>query len=619
MQELKRSVEQVVKGAFQAMGTFPAASISGLLFTITTMIRTQIEGVQADEFHLLFNSLHWAFAFGAIFGLMAATYVRGQQLETTRMSLANGVTGIVSLSSFLLLYFFGQTAPDANSSFNYLYLSEIANARMAMLLGVTFLAFVLFAARQKENQSLSRTIFMIQKSFFIALIYGIVLLAGTSSVAGAIQGLLYPAMSFKVYQHLGSIIGFVTFLIFLGSLPDFSQTQPDEKHQAAQEQSKFIQLLFSYILVPVTLALTIVLLLWTIRIIFQGVGNSFIRLSSIATSYAVVGIWLYMMVHEAQNKVAKLYRQVFPFATLIILAFEGWALIQQLMTYGMQTTEYYFMLVWLVAVVAMLLLVFKNRSAYASVLLLVMATMLFSVMPLVGYQSLPVRLQVQRFEKLLIQAQMFENNEIIPGSEAIEQPIREKMTVSAQYLARQEQNRIPVWFSIEPYDDESFKEVMGFAPIYPRQEDVPPLQNAITSVSRENQAIAIASFDWRVPLTYQDQKEGQGGTFEGNKGTYEIEWILSEKGNSVPKLTIKLNNQVILNESLKTFVEGLLAEYPPTTEQKESTTVATLEYPFSTDEIEGQLIFNHIEMQVDENNQPITYWIEIEGVYMREK
>ena len=130
---------------------------------------------------------------------------------------------------------------------------------MAMLLGVTFLAFVLFAARQKENQSLSRTIFMIQKSFFIALIYGIVLLAGTSSVAGAIQGLLYPAMSFKVYQHLGSIIGFVTFLIFLGSLPDFSQTQPDEKHQAAQEQSKFIQLLFSYILVPVTLALTIVL------------------------------------------------------------------------------------------------------------------------------------------------------------------------------------------------------------------------------------------------------------------------------------------------------------------------------------------------------------------------
>ena len=96
MQEFKRSVEQVVKGAFQAMGTFPAASISGLLFTITTMIRTQIESVQADEFHLLFNSLHWAFAFGAIFGLMAATYVRGQQLETTRMSLANGVTGIVS-------------------------------------------------------------------------------------------------------------------------------------------------------------------------------------------------------------------------------------------------------------------------------------------------------------------------------------------------------------------------------------------------------------------------------------------------------------------------------------------------------------------------------------------
>lgn len=619
MNEFKQSVEKMLKGAFQAVATFPAASISGVLFTITTMIRTQVEGVQADEYHLLFNSLHWAFALGAIFGLMSVTYARSKQSGKTMIRLANGVTGIVSLSAFLLLYFFGQRIPSADSYFQYPYLSNLANTRMGILMGITFLAFILFATRPKENPNLSRSIFMTQKAFLVSAIYGVVLLAGTSAVAGAIQGLLYPEMSFKVYQHLGSIIGFVAFLLFLGYLPDFSKNETDEKRQEAEQQSKFIQLLFSYILVPITLALTVVLLLWTIRIIFQGVGENFLRLSSIATSYAVVGIWLHMMVQEAENKLAKFYLKVFPFATLIILAFEGWALLNQLITYGMQTIEYSFILFWFVAVTGMVLLLLKKQKAYPKILILTMAAMLFSVLPIVGYHSLPVRLQTQRLETLLTEADMFKNNQIVPGSSELQRPLREKITLSAEYLASQDEKVVPTWLTIDPYDTESFIKVMGFEPIYPKQDDQAPLQNAVTNVSRKNQAIAIANFDWRVPLNYQDQKQGQVGEFEGKAGKYVIEWLFTQEPKEVPTLKITLNDQVILEEKLTEFLADVLKEYPAKTEQRDAIMVDTLQMPFSTEELEGILVFNNIEITIDSVSNETTYWMDVEGVYVTEK
>ncbi|MHC5269520.1 hypothetical protein ACYSNO_10105 [Enterococcus sp. LJL98] len=623
MDDLKQSIQTVFKGAFQAVATFPSASISAFLFMLTTMVRIQVDGMQAEKYQLLFNSIHWSLGLCALFGLLLVTYLRGAGKSEKLIGGAQWLTPVLFFLTFSSLYFFGKVQPSPDSYRTYPYLSALTNARMGILYGILFIAFLLVAARPKKQPKMARAVFMIQKGLVVTGIYGLVLFAGTSAVAGAIQGLLYPAMSFKVYQYLGAMVGWLTFLLFLGYLPDFTKDEKDAKRQEAESQSKFTHFLFSYLFVPITLALTVVLLLWAIKILFQGVGDNFLTLSSISTSYVVIGIWLHLMVQEADNKLARFYCQVYPWATLLILVFEGWALVTQLRVYGMQTTEYYFVLVWVVALLAVILLLWQKDQGYPKIFLLLMAAMLFTVLPLVGYQSLPIRLQTQRLENLLIEANMWESNKIIPGSETLDRPLREKITLSAQFLARQEAEKVPTWLTISAYDSQSFEQVMGFAPIRPRQDSQPPVKDETQSMDlrRSEQALNIQPYTWRLTLRYEEKQKGQVASFTGHEGDYVISWLENQEENQVPQIKITLNEQEIVSESLAPYLEQLLAEHPlqPLSEQTEAVQLDDLAFPFSSDYFDGIFVFNGIEVRLDPKKQEKTYWFDIEGIYVNEK
>ena len=620
-----QSIESTFKGAYQAVTRFFMSSLGALVFMLTTMVRIQTGDAIQNVNRLLFDSLQWSAVLVAMVGLASVTYVRSRDNQSRNLLIANSLTAVSGIVAFLLLYLLGGTKVSPDSYYRYPGLTNLAQARMAIIVGVVFIAFILFAAKPWINKYVARTIFMIEKSVIISGIYGFVLLAGTAAVAGAIQGLLYPAMSFKVYQHLSSMIGFIAFMLFLGYLPDFSKGEEDAIRREREEQPRFIQLLFSYIIVPITLALTVVLLLWTVRIIFQGVGENFLRLSGIATTYTVVGIWLHIMVREADNALAKFYIKIYPIATLIILAFEGWAIFNQLRNYGMQTTEYYFVIVWIVAIIAMILLVMKMQKSYAIVLAMTMFSMIFTVLPIVGYQSLPVILQTNRLEKLLTQADMFDGEKIIPSSSELARIEREKITVAATFLSRQDQEKVPKWLKIGAYDDQSFKEVMGFDPIFPRQDDTPPTppgqQVKRTILRRDNQAFSISPFDWQVPLVYSESTKEQVGTFKGAQGEFKIKWQQDDATKKPPTIEVTLDEREILKESLATFINQLMDKYPPTVESSEkgeALGVSDLQFNFESPEIKGSVMFSYIEIMVDENTDETTYWTEIEGIYVSE-
>ena len=620
-----QSIESTFKGAYQAVTRFFMSSFGAFVFMLITLFRIQSTDSIQNANRIFFDSLQWSAALIAIVGLASVTYVRSRNNQSRNLLIANSLTAVSGVVAFLLLYFLGGTKVTSDSYYRYPGLTNLAQARMAIVVGVVFIAFILFAAKPWIDRYVARTIFMTEKSVIISGIYGLVLLAGTAAVAGAIKGLLYPAMSFKVYQHLSSMIGFIAFMLFLGYLPDFSKGKEDQIRREREEQPGFIQLLFSYIIVPITLSLTVVLLLWTIRIIFQGVGENFLRLSGIATTYTVVGIWLHIMVQEADNALAKFYTKVYPMATLIILAFEGWAIFNQLRNYGMQTTEYYFVIVWIVAIIAMILLVMKMQKSYAIVLAMTMFSMIFTVLPIVGYQSLPVILQTNRLEKLLTQADMFDGEKIIPSSSELARIEREKITVAATFLSRQDQEKVPKWLKIGAYDDQSFKEVMGFDPIFPRQDDTPPTppgqQVKRTILRRDNQAFSISPFDWQVPLVYSESTKEQVGTFKGAQGEFKIKWQQDDATKKPPTIEVTLDEREILKESLATFINQLMDKYPPTVESSEkgeALGVSDLQFNFESPEIKGSVMFSYIEIMVDENTDETTYWTEIEGIYVSE-
>lgn len=145
-----------------------------------------------------------AFAMAAILGMAAITAAYSQS-GSKRDFLSANLLGVAAAAvTFFALYLFGGTEPNYEVS-RYLVVSNLSAARVSAALLISLLVFIIFAGYPKDQSDFSRSFFMTHKVFFIALIYGAVIMGGTSGVAGAIQALIYQQMSSKVYMYLGTL------------------------------------------------------------------------------------------------------------------------------------------------------------------------------------------------------------------------------------------------------------------------------------------------------------------------------------------------------------------------------------------------------------------------------
>jgi hypothetical protein len=284
-------------------------------------------------------------------------------------------------------------------------------------------------------------------------------------------------MSSKVYLYIGTLSGFIAFTIFIGYFPDFRLGAADEHRETAQRKPRFIEILFVSILVPILLALTIVLLIWATKTVISGVHVSFLQLAIIAAAYSISGLWLHIMISNYEAGLAKLYRRIYPFSSLVILVFEAWALLKQLLYSGLKITEYTFILIWIVAVLSAILLLTLKTKAHPIIAMVTCLVAVVSVLPIVGYHALPVTAQVVRLEKLLVQEGMLENNHLSPAVTEPESAVRVAITDAVVFLTNAKDTKLPVWLDKDLNKYDVFKNVLGFEQTWP--EGDPDLGNVL--------------------------------------------------------------------------------------------------------------------------------------------
>jgi len=612
-----RSVSQVLRGAGKAFQTFPAAILCAAAFAIVTMVRIQLDWPQQEAYNFVLNCLHWGLALGAIFSLTAITYAQSRSYKPSSFMTANILGIVAAVIAFLALYMLGAADPAVTGS-RYAAVSALAAARVSAVMFISFMAFIYLAGFPKEQSDFARSFFMTHKAFFIALLYGAVLEAGVSGVAGAIQALLYPGMSEKVYMYIATLIGFLAFTIFVGYFPDFRIEHDDERREIAQKQPRFIEVLFEYILVPVILAMTVVLLLWAGRTVLSGMVVNFTQLAGIATSFTMSGIWLYVMITHNQSGMAKFYRRVYPIAALVILGFEAWALYVQLGKAGLKMTEYNFGLVWMVALFATLLLLFIKDKAYPAIVAFTCTIVLVAVLPVIGYQALPVSAQLNRLENLLISQDMFKDNQIVPATTEPEEKVRESITDAVSYLASAPDAKLPTWFDRKLNDSQVFKSKLGFEQTWPKPDVTPgPGGYLGTSLQLPVEAVDISGYRWAITMGPSAEKGRSTAMVQGNKGTYMIYWTMNPPG--VPSIKITLNDQVILEQDLNDYVDRITGKYPPSAQPTQRGTFEDLSLKLETPELSVLLIFNNVDMNVNVRADQINYWFNLNAIYLNEK
>lgn len=626
MNVFMESISRVFKGAAGAFQTFPAAIGCALGFAIVTMIRIQLDWSQQEPYNFLFNCLHWSFALGSIFSLAAITAAQSRWGQAKAFLAANLLGGLVVITAFLALYFLG-AADEAGTAFQRI--STLAAARVCAAMLVSFLAFVWLAGYPPEKSDFACSFFMTHKAFFIAATYGLVVMGGLEGVAGAIQALLYQDMSEKVYMYIATLGGFLAFTIFAGYFPDFrhppsagaSSLQAEDRRRAAQEQPRFIEILFGYIMVPIVLALTAVLLLWAGKTMLTGMGSSFAELSSIATSYALAGLWLHIMVTHHDSGLARFYRRVFPIAALVILAFEAWALVVQLQASGLKLAEYGFAAVWIIAVAAAVMLLLRQERSHAIIAALAAVMAIVVVLPVIGYHALPVSAQVSRLEALLTSQGMLEEGQIIPAAEEPGLEVREAITDAVEYLAYAEDAELPDWFDRRLGESTVFKARMGFEQAWPEPATVYPRQGTMgMSLVLRPEPLDITGYRWAVNMQNlsNEKRNESNASIQGAQGSYLINWKPSPPGG-IPLITVTLDDRVILEEDMKAYADRLAAAYPPGQAVNAEAGIEDMSLLLETPEASFLLVFSNVDIYLDPQNDVFNYWFNLNTVYMQEK
>ncbi len=615
MNAFTKSISQIFKGAVSSFRAYPVAMVSALAFAIVAMIRIQLDWPEQEAYNFLLNCLHFSLALGAVFGLTAITAAKSRLNSASSFRIANLTGATIVIFTFLLLYFFGGTDPSLDMM-RIVRLTDIAQARTTVAMLVSLLTFIVLAEYPKDFPDFSRSFFMTHKAFFIALIYGGVMFAGGAGVAGAVEALLYRDMSEKVYMYIGTIAGFLAYAVFIGYFPDFGKNSTDPRRDGAQKQPRFIEILLEYIMSPLALALTAVLLIWSAKTFLTGEQVPFMRLSSIAAAFAVGGLWLHIMVTHGRSGIANFYRKVFPFAAIIILIFEAAALFVQVQKWGIKTDEYFFIIIWILTTAAMSLLIIMKDKSHVIVAALICGLAVFSVFPMLGYHVLPVELQVVRLEKLLIAGGMLKDDAIVPAASEPEKPVKEAITDAVNFLAHAEDAKLPFWFSERLNESTVFQKEFGFTQSWPDFDpDTQPGDYVGTYLSLPSGAIDISGYHWAVNM--QGGKETTPVTIEGEKGVYKIYWGVAP-GRDVPAIRIELDGRTIHEEHMNTYLDRILGKYPQGKMQSSQASLKDMSYSIEIPEANILLVFGSVSINTDTRTGRIDHWLDLRMLYISE-
>lgn len=611
MDTLRLTIDKGFKGAVKSFYRFPAAIASAITISIVAIVRIAIGYEVQMKYDFLFNSIQMAFLLGAVFSMAVVVFEEIKVDKKKSMFMIANLSGILlAIITFLLLYFLGgRIAED-----KIVYLSSIAMARVNVAVFISAVGFVYAISKAKAIDSFSDSFFITHRAFIISAIYGLVVMIGVSGVLGAFQALVYRNMDSDIYQYLGVVVGFLTYTIFLGYFPSFRERENIDNIEAIKEQPKFIFVLLGYIIIPIMMALTVVLLIWTVRVMLKGVDVSFNRLSSIASSYVIIGIWLHIMVAKHQSKLAEFYKKAYPFAGILILIFEAWALYVQLSKFGLKTAEYSFLMIWIFAVISVLLLIFLKEESYRKIAIVAVAISTIWVLPFVGYEDITFNSQVKRLETLLIEQELLVNDSIVAGDEEIEYIKRGEITDAVDFISNSEKTNTPPWFNNKLYENDFFKDAFGFEKTYGLYSD--PEEYMYSSYRLETGVIDISDYNLSLNMLIEEDFQSVH-KFEGEKGIYEIS--LENESSGIPKIIVKFEDKIIIEKSMKDYVADLLIKYPIGENRERGLAFEDMSLILEGEDISILLIFSNINVDYSVSNEEQSYSFILHGAYVKYK
>lgn len=415
-----------------------------------------------------------------------------------------------------------------------------SGVRTATVLFAVGIAFI-WVPSVKSSVTFNETFLAIFKAFFHSLLFSAVLWGGVSIIIAAVDQLLF-SIHHDSYSHAASLI-FTLFapVFFLSMIPLWPGASDVEglREMSAERESavrrasecpKFLEILISNIIIPLTAVFTVILVTYIVR----NIGGSFWTdnlLEPMLVSYSIEVILVYILASRFENRFAAFFRKAAPKALVPIVLFQLVSSMIRLSDEGVTHTRYYVILYGLFAaaagIVFSMLPVRKNGVAAAMAIVFSLA----AVIPPIDAFTVSRVSQTGMLVGVLSRNEMLTGGVIVPNT-LIPRKDREKITRAVDYLMRMDYagktGILPEDF--DAYQD--FQKTFGFS----RYEQEYPAEMPVYLHLDERQPIGVSGYDILIPAYINvagDSGAAKLGSFEKQGETYTLETDFSEGAASV--------------------------------------------------------------------------------------
>lgn len=447
--------KQFFKGRMQSLTTaisrFPLTVLFLLLAAIINTLNIQTENVEYVEWML-------ACFMGALAAAVAQVSYEHFFREKEKMRYVLFVPAIL----FALLYYF---MIDIESDM----FSLKVVVRTVALVFALLMAFI-WIPSIKNRLSFSDSFTAGFKSLFTTIMFSIVLGAGILSILSAVNVLLID-LDYRLFLHASNIVASLFApILFLSYIPVYlpqSESSTEQINQSAEVDEaisvpKTLEVLLTYIVIPLTMVFTIILALY----ILMNIGRDFWinnLLEPMLVSYAIVVILVMLFIGRLDNKMVVYFRLIFPKILFLIVLLQTVASVIQISEKGLTIGRYYVILFGVFAIVSSIIFSIwpKQKNGLVAVVLIVFS--LVSITPPVDAFTVSKNGQIAFLEATLKNNEMLKGNELQPRSDLPENEQR-KIVETVNDL-EQNGNIKEVSFLPDGYQTSTdFESAFGFDP-----------------------------------------------------------------------------------------------------------------------------------------------------------
>ncbi|MGD0153447.1 MAG: DUF4153 domain-containing protein [Thermacetogeniaceae bacterium] len=448
MSRFTETITQTAQRLYQAVSRFPLTVIC--LVCTSILLCYMISLHKAPE--LVIQKLMYTFWLGSFLGV-AAQFLCERFKRLLKMRLI-----VYAISSLLIVSYYLILWPAPTISFQ-------VSIRTLVAVFAMFCAFI-WVPSYRSSSDFNSIALIHFKSAFTSVLYSAVLSAGCASIIAAVDTLLF-SVNRDAYSYMLTIV-WVLFatLYYLSMLPRFNAEEDADREytlQAAQ-YPRFLEILVSYIAVPLVAAYTLVLTAYFIKILVTLQWPSG-QLGGMVLAYSAAGLIIYVLASPLANHFSALYRMIFPKVLIPVVIMQLISVSIRLNAYGVTEPRYYITLFGIFSIVCGIALSFRPVSRNGLIAILAAGFAIFSIIPPVDAFTVSRNSQISRLESMLQSEGVLVNGKLSPKAD-VSTTLKLESTNILDYLFNRGYIKYIHWLpaDFKPYDQ--MKNAFGFDQVY---------------------------------------------------------------------------------------------------------------------------------------------------------